>query len=168
VTLLSKNDIDGMQVPPGHFYGPCSGRDLPIAFRLFGDKIDRFTFCDLSYRSRRASARGAVPDDWDLVSRISGFDKQQPEKKALYRGNRPFKPSAIIEFWRRPDGSDVIVEFREDLAEDVMTDHFVPRSVGAFIHINDSVGEGGSNLWFLGSESQSSHFAQRVNCCLGN
>lgn len=73
-------DIDVTAMPDGGYYGPCSGRDLPVAFRLFGETIHRFTFCDLAYRGPRATVKGAVPDTWRLISRIAGHDQQQSEK----------------------------------------------------------------------------------------
>ena len=36
-----------------------------------------------------------------------------------------------------------------DLAQDVLTEQFASGSISAFMHINDGVGEGGSDLWFL-------------------
>lgn len=53
--------------------------------------------------------------------------------------------------WRRLDGSEVIVELRRDLAQDVMSGQFASGGVAAFMHINDGTGEGGSGLLFLAS-----------------
>lgn len=150
--LLTDDEITSLNVPAGRFFGPCSGGDLPIAFRLIGNRIDRFTFCDLAYCGRRASARSAVPDGWTLISRVSGRDEQQGEKSTWYSRNRPLQPCVTIEVWRRPDGSEVLVELRRDLAQDALRVQFAPGSIAAFMHINDSTGEGGSNLWFLASE----------------
>lgn len=140
---------------PGVFYGPCSGYDLPIVFRLCGDQINRFVFCDLAYRHRDVSAASAVPRDWTMVSRIVGPDEKQPIKTTPYNGNRPIRPTAIHEVWRRLDGTEAMIELRRDLAEDALVDQFAPRSISVFLHHNDSGGEGGSNLWFLGGRVSS-------------
>jgi hypothetical protein len=142
-------------VPRGRYFGPCSGNDLAIAFRLFGGTVDRFTFCDLRYARPEVSAREAVPAGWMLVSRVRGADTCAPEKATWYSGGRPFRPMATIETWRRPDGSEVIVDLRRDLAQDVLVGHFPPGSIAAFLHINDGTGEGGSDLWFLAAPEAS-------------
>ena len=101
-----------LDVPPGRFYGPCSGHDLPIAFELFGDAVNRFTFCDLGYRRPHTTAKGAVPEDWTLVSRIQGYDEALPKKTTWYDGHRPFRPRSTMETWRWPDGSEALIELR--------------------------------------------------------
>jgi hypothetical protein len=141
-------------VPRGRFYGPCAGQDLPLAFEVFGDVVDHFTFCDLAYSGSRVSARRAVPAEWRLMSRVQGLEEASVEKATWYPGNRPFRPRVTIETWRRPDGSEALVELRRDLAEDVLVDHFAPGSIAAFMHVNDGTGEGGSDLWFLASPKQ--------------
>lgn len=159
--MPKQSKIAGLSVPKGRFYGPCSGRDLPLAFELFGDVIDRFTFCDLAYQGPRVTAREAVPTEWRLVSRVQGIDEASGEKAAWYSGNRPFRPRVTIETWRRPDGSEAQVELRCDLAQDVLTAHFAPASIAAFMHINDGTGEGGSDLWFLASPNREGGEASR-------
>jgi hypothetical protein len=148
---MKPTDLSTIDIPPGRFYGPCAGKDLPLAFQLVGDRIDRFTFCDLSYRRNRASADYAVPKAWSLISRIGGQDERQQEKSTSYAGSRPFRPELAVEIWRRPDISEVIVEMRRDLAQDALLEQFAPRSIAVFMHVNDGTGEGGSDLWFLAS-----------------
>ncbi|MFN6998698.1 hypothetical protein [Elioraea tepidiphila] len=150
-TSLFDDDISGLEVAPGRYYGPGSGRDLPIAFRLFGDRVDRFTFCDVNYHKHRTSACGGVPAEWTLISRVTGRDDRQPEKRTWYTAD-PIQPFSAIEIWRRRDGSEVMVELRRDLAQDVLEQQFAPKSISAFLHINDGGSEGGSNLVFLGSD----------------
>ena len=60
----------------------------------------------------------------------------------------------ITELWKRPDGLDVIVELRRDLAEEVLVEQFEIGSIAAFMHINDGTSEGGSDLWFMASPLQ--------------
>ncbi|MBF9021221.1 hypothetical protein HKCCA1065_09915 [Rhodobacterales bacterium HKCCA1065] len=150
-------------VPRGRFFGPCSGRDLPVAFELFGEAVDRFTFCDLAYNDPHVTAKEAVPNGWALVSRIRGGDEAARGKTNWYSGNRPFRPSAAIEIWRRLDGSEAIVELRCDLAQDVLENHFASGSMAAFMHINDGTGEGGSDLWFLASPEEASRGMDRAS-----
>lgn len=152
-THLTAMPITTIDPVPGVFYGPCSGRDLPIVFRLCGDRINHFTFCDLSYGHRDTSAASAVPQDWIMVSRVMGLDEKQPTKTSRYNGNRLIRPTVVREVWRRPNGTEVMVELRRDLAEDVLVQQFTSKSISIFLHHKDGVGEGGSNLWFLGSNS---------------
>jgi hypothetical protein len=133
----------------GRFFGPCSGADLPLAFEVAADAVDRFTFCDLSYIARDASAAYAVPRGWTLISRVGGRDERQPAKSTWYNGHRQIHPWVTLEVWRRPDDSECYVELRGDLAEDALLQQFPPRSISFFMHLNDGAGEGGSGLWFL-------------------
>lgn len=148
---------------PGYFFGVCAGtRDLPVAFGIAGQTLNRFVFCDLSY-GKRISAKAAVPDGWMLLSQ-DGPVRQRCEKTTSYNGDRPFIPLFWREVWKRPDGSEAIVELHCDLAQDVLL-KFPPSSIAAFMHINDSTGEGGSDLWFLGmpkSEKLESERGQRL------
>jgi hypothetical protein len=147
--ILADGMIATFEIPPGRFYGPCSGQDLSLALHLFGKETSHFVFCDLAYRGGRSSAQYVVPQDWSLLSRIHGADTREPEKITWYAGNRPIRPHATIEVWRRPDGSEVNVELRRDLAQDVLIKRFTAGTISGFMHINDSPGEGGSDLWFL-------------------
>jgi hypothetical protein len=151
--FFKEHEYKDLKIPSGRFYGPCSGQDLNFAFRLFAETIKHFVFCDLSYRGRSVSAKNAVPNDWSLISRDFSF-AQKSEKKTWYSGNRAFRPSVITELWKRPDGLDVIVELRRDLAEEVLVEQFEIGSIAAFMHINDGTSEGGSDLWFMASPLQ--------------
>ena len=155
--------ILGVPVPQGRFFGPCSGQDLPLAFLLFGNTVDRFTFCDLSYRGQRITAKTAVPRSWTLISRVQAHDEMAVEKIAVYSGNRTFRPRVTFEIWRRSDASEVLVELRCDLAQDVLIDQFAAGSIAAFMHINDGSGEGGSDLWFLSRPSETRGDSHRQN-----
>lgn len=80
--------------------------------------------------------------------------------------------SCAREFWfsdpvyRRPPATGVATtKFTSDDAIAVL-ERFEPRSIGVFVHTGDSVGEGGSNLWFLserperGEYQPAGHFAR--------
>lgn len=136
-------------LPAGAFYGPCSGRDIGLALALFGAALDRFLFCDLAYGGGRGTAEGAVPQGWRLVARVAGRDAAAPERQSWHAGDRPFRPEAAVEVWRRPDGSEAVLELRRDTAQDVLAERFGPGRIAAFLHANDGAGEGGSDLWFL-------------------
>lgn len=142
-TRLSLDSVNGA------FYGPCSGGDLPIAFKLFGSQINVFVFCDLRYGRPETSAAGSVPDDWVLISRIAGPDERQAVKFSNYQKGRPIRPSVVHEVWRRPNGTDVSIDLRRDLAEDALVHQFAPGQISVFLHHRDGTGEGGSDLWFL-------------------
>jgi hypothetical protein len=50
---------------------------------------------------------------------------------------------------RRADDSPIHADFWRDYAEVVLLQEFGPGEISCFMHIGDSPGEGGSNLWFL-------------------
>ncbi len=153
-TLTKLDATATLKTVSGSVFAPCSGRDLPLLLELFGNSTDRLIACDLSYIGRRASAAYAVPKDWKRVSSLSGREQDQPEKITWYNGRRPFQPEATIEVWRRPNGSELTIELRRDLAQDVLIDRFTPGSISAFLHHRDGTGEGGSGLWFLEHSSR--------------
>ena len=144
-------DTPTIDVSRGSFFGPCAGmRDLALPLKAFGDRIDHFVFADLAYlRHRGLSAAPFVPSDWVRVHAHSGVDATQGEKVSHYLGSRPFRPTLTEEVWRRPDGSEVRIEFWGDQAQDVLLRRFALGSLSVFLHHHDGTGEGGSDLWFL-------------------
>lgn len=154
---INDNYIKNISIPNGKFYGPCSGKDVRFAIEHFGSKINNFVFCDVSYRFNTFKNVRYLPkcfSEWELISRKLQPDKSKSIKKNP-NSNNNFHVSCTIDEWRRPDGTNVIIEFWCDLAEDVLISQFETNSISVFMHINDGEGEGGSNLWFLASKEYS-------------
>lgn len=129
-------------------YCPCAGGDVPHALAWLGSKFTRFVFCDIGYRPTNMTGRGAVPADWVQVG-------APPDGRRLpdQRPDRSLRRE-VVETWHRPDGSEVVLEFRAEPAEECLTTRFSAGSISALMHINDGEGEGGSDLWFLGTPDQ--------------
>lgn len=126
-------------------YCPCAGRDVALALAWLGSRFDRFVFCDSGYRRADMTGGDKVPMGWERVSVVPG-ERRRPDG----RPDRSFVPE-VIETWHRPDGAAVVLEFRSEPAETCLTTRFAAGSISALLHINDGVGEGGSDLWFLGT-----------------
>lgn len=126
-------------------YCPCAGCDVAFALNALGAHLGRFVFCDRGYRRQQMTGRGAVPAGWRFVTRAP--EVRRPAAPPPHRHDG----SEVIETWSRPDGSPVILEFRAARAEEVLTERFAAGTISALLHINDGSGEGGSDLWFLGS-----------------
>lgn len=126
-------------------YCPCAGRDIELALTWLGSHFGYFVFCDKSYRRPDMTGRGAVPKDWQLAHRVP--DGPRPPVPST----NPKGTGEVMEIWQRPDRSTVTLEFWAARAEELLTNRFAPETVSALLHINDGTGEGGSNLWFLGS-----------------
>lgn len=126
-------------------YCPCAGRDIGLALTWLGSHLNRFVFCDSSYRQQDMTGRGAVPADWRFAHLVPDGSRPLVQRHNR-RGTRE-----VIETWHRPDGTTVILEFLAVPAEEFLTNRFAAGTVSALLHINDGTGEGGSDLWFLGS-----------------
>ena len=150
VKIVDSKILSQVQSQNGKAFCPCSGNDIEFVLNLFGSSIGRFVFCDLQYRPASISAKLLVPAGWKLLSSIFGKDTTQSPKKTWYSNGREFQPIAKIETWQRPQPTEVIIEFRKDLAQDFLVNSCKEDSISCFVHINDGEGEGGSNLWFLG------------------
>ena len=137
-----------MKKANGKAFCPCSGNDLEFILNSVGIFVDRFVFCDISYRINEFSANESTPESWKLSSSICGVDTMKRLKSSSY-GVREFRPSAKFETWQRPDSKDALIEIRRDLAEEYLIDDCRENSISCFAHINDGTSEGGSNLWFL-------------------
>lgn len=133
----------------GKAFCPCSGRDVKFILDLVGSFLSDFVFCDLRYKVQNINVIDDMPIGWVLVSSISGFDTAQNTKHTRYNSNRIFRPAAKVDKWRRPDQTEVAIEFRRDLAEDFLIQNCTIGSITCFVHIGDGEGEGGSNLRFL-------------------
>lgn len=129
-------------------YCPCAGRDVALTLAWLGSRFDRFVFCDSGYRRDDMTGRGAVPADWERVS-VMPAERRRPDRSPDRSSVRE-----VIETWHRSDGSVVGLEFRSEPAETCLTTRFAAGSISALIHINDGEGEGGSDLWFLGTPGQ--------------
>lgn len=126
-----------MKVAEAVCYSPCAGRDVGLVLNWLGSSFNRFVFCDIAYSRSAQTGRGVVPDGWHELSSTD-------------MSGRPLRGRSA-ETWQRPDGTSVALEFLAHPAEECLTRSFGKGTISALVHINDGEGEGGSNLWFLGT-----------------
>jgi hypothetical protein len=147
--LLTFDDVRALPLPSGRYFGPCSGDDVAIAFQLFGDQCTDFLFCDQRYSHNQPEYLAGLPKDWARIEQREMYPLPGPTRTWWY--SRSFRAMSRTDRLRRPDLSVVTAEFRRDLAHEVLVNEFGPRSISCFLHVGDSTGEGGSDLWFLGA-----------------
>jgi hypothetical protein len=134
----------------GVFYYPAAGADLEEPIHVFSSHVNTFHFCDISYESLDLlpHALGSSPSHIRYVGplratmdRIGGIRHIDPGKRIETHERRGAEPLVIVR--RRGFGQMGLAEFS-------------PRSISVFMHRGDSMGEGGSNAWFL-SDRPSRH-----------
>lgn len=131
------------------FY-PCAGCDTKEPIEVFHSHIQDFRFYDRSYKNgpnldlEVMSSLGYAP--------ISSTRSTKTTQRDFNEGN---KFESLEETYQRPDGRLISIQRKKALirghqVEWLMRD-FSDSSIGVFIHRGDSLGEGGSNIWFLSS-----------------
>lgn len=136
-------------------YCPCAGRDVGLALTWLGSHLSHFVFCDSGYLRHDMSGRSTVPADWKLLH-LPDSSLRPPIHRAERSGTRK-----VIETWQRPDGTAATLEFLSSPAEACLASRFGAGTISALLHINDGTGEGGSDLWFLGSPGRCQAEASR-------
>ena len=141
----------------GALFYPAAGDDTRPFVELFSNSIKQYHFNDLFYNTER-DRRYPVPSDWMLARR-----KTVPERKIrdcpceiISTGNariRNVEPTKLVEEFVGPDGT-IEVTRRRGFGQYALAE-FEPRSISVFVHRSDSIGEGGSNMWFLANRSAS-------------
>lgn len=144
-------DIEKFYVEPewlsvlrgGIFYYPASGDDLDEPIDCFANYVDEMHFCDTGYcdLENLRPAFSAAPTS----IRYTG-----PRKAALERfgRRRDIVPGKRIETHPRPQKTDLTIVRRRGFGQMGLAE-FPDRSISVFMHRGDSMGEGGSNAWFL-------------------
>jgi hypothetical protein len=132
------------------FFYPAAGADTQDFVSLLAPGITRFIFNDLHYSSW-TDRIVPVPDGWRLVSRegwnLEARDDMPQQRCGSHGACRHLSPSVLEEVFTR-DGCEIRVHRRRGYGAYALRDQG-PASIGVFAHRRDSMGEGGSNLWFL-------------------
>lgn len=132
------------------FFYPSAGADTPDFISLLAPAVGRFIFNDLNY-STLTDWRVPVPEGWRLVSRggdnLAARDDRLQPRHGEDGEYRDLSPSVLREVYAR-EGQEIRVERRRGFGPYALREQG-PGSIGVFAHRRDSMGEGGSNLWFL-------------------
>lgn len=107
----------------------------------------------MSYFVASVEKDRATPITWELLNSSIERDPFSEFKYATYLA-RSFRPRVYRQLWRKPDGSETVIEYHRDRAPDVLKERFPPNSISAFIHLADGDGDGGSKLHILSSSSR--------------
>ena len=66
---LQDSTTEKLTISHGQLYAPSAGLDTGIAIKLFGNKVQSFTLCDIAYKTRSISAKKYIPKElhrWTL------------------------------------------------------------------------------------------------------
>jgi hypothetical protein len=115
--------------------------------------MDTFWFCDTHFPPG-LTMPPVLGDNknYRLVSHSpSGNTDSQMENRVTPDGRsyRFLEPSKLSEIYRAFDNRHVTILRRRGFGQIALQMEFVDRTIGVFMHRGDSMGEGGSNTWFL-------------------
>lgn len=132
------------------FFYPAAGADTQDFISLLAPAVGRFVFNDLNY-STLTDRRVPVPEGWRLVARggdnLAARDDRLQPRHGEDGEYRDLSPSVLKQVYER-EGREIRVERRRGFGQYALREQ-EPGSIGVFAHRRDSMGEGGSNLWFL-------------------
>jgi hypothetical protein len=132
------------------FFYPAAGADTQDFISLLAPAVGRFIFNDLNY-STLTDGRVPVLEGWRLVSRggdnLAARDDRLQPRHGEDGEYRDLSPSVLKEVYAR-EGQEIRVERRGGFGPYALREQG-PGSIGVFAQRRDSMGEGGSNLWFL-------------------
>lgn len=132
------------------FY-PCAGQDTKEPIEVFHNHIRDFRFYDRSYENcpnldlKVMSSLGYAPISSTTGARTS---RSHFDEKDNFE--------SLEEIYRRPDGRLISIQRKKvfigrNIGVKRLMKDFSDSSIGVFVHRGDSLGEGGSNIWFLSS-----------------
>ncbi len=132
------------------FFYPVAGFDIPQFIDLLAPRVNRYICCDLAYTTS-ADRRRVVPAAYRLVAE----DRPDPGVRnqeivrvvGLARDHRDLSPSVLQQDFSN-GVAEVTVLRRRGFGQYALIERS-ERSIGVFVHRRDSIGEGGSNVWFL-------------------
>lgn len=134
----------------GAFYYPASGTDIDTPLRVFADHIDEMHFCDIRYLDLEE-----LKPAWDARPvEITYVGPRQARIERQFR--RHLEPGKRIEIYGRSGKPNLKIIRRRGFAQ-MGLQEFRADSISVFMHRNDGVGEGGSNLWFLHDKRKGYH-----------
>jgi hypothetical protein len=138
------------------FFYPAAGSDHAEALSIFQDYVEVFWFCDISY-PKGLNLRTVCNSNTDLrlvKQDISGEPMAEMESRRT-DSNRKYnflQPSKLVETYERTDGRRLTVIRRRGFGQIALSTEFTDCSIGVFMHRGDSLGESGSNVYFLANK----------------
>lgn len=132
------------------FY-PCAGNDWSVVLNLFAEHIDSFMFVDTQYQfDRIRPIEVAGLELLPASTHLRGEAYSPLERIPSYgRRHRHVEPAWLEEtYLHQGSGRHIKVTRRRGFGQYALRE--IPDgSLGVFFHRGDSMGEGGSDAWFL-------------------
>lgn len=128
------------------FY-PASGNDTSPFIDAFTPYVTDFHFNDLIYTSAHDEAFVASERFEVIQSLEPPRELRDAPVKLSLRCWRNLEPSVLIQYLRG-EGINLTVRRRRGFGQYALQE-LPERSIGVFVHRQDSMGDGGSNMWFL-------------------
>lgn len=127
----------------GTFFYPTAGDDTHEPMNFFADYIDDFHFCDIRYRdlSSLKLLKNEEPNKIYFEGPLISDLCRRGGLREVERGRR-------IEVYNRIDRAPHRIVRRRGFGQMGLAE-FPDRSLSVFMHRGDSLGEGGSNAFFL-------------------
>jgi hypothetical protein len=134
--------------PDASLYYPCAGQDWREILGLFGPQVRTFQFCDLAYQFDTGWS-AHWPEGWALGPDPWCVDGPMVGRVLRLNAFRHVRPATLQGTVRHlPSGRQVALSFRRGFGQYGL--HEIPDgSLDVFVHRGDSLGEGGSGVWFL-------------------
>lgn len=128
------------------FY-PAAGRDTAVFIDAFSPFITDYLFNDLHYSSLTDARPVAPPRFTVTYEHAPSASLRDAQIDRHYWRN--VEPSMLVQHLRSGDEA-IVVRRRRGFGQYALQE-LAPRSVGVFVHRRDGMGDGGSNMWFLGN-----------------
>ena len=136
------------------FLYPSAGSDWEQPFRIFAPYVDEFIFADIGYQF--STPKPMSFEGWDLCSsdtRLTGPATDQmrcvQDSSSRYRDIHPAWLKQT--FKQQGTGKTVTVTRRRGFGQYAI-DELPNASLGVFLHRGDSMGEGGSGVFYFGNK----------------
>ena len=140
------------------FFYPAAFTDHQQSLDVFMDVIAEFWFADTNYPAglHMTPALNGRTGVRLMSSETTGPVTAVMENRVDVTGNshRHLLPSKLVEKYVRENGTALTVVRRRGFGQIALTTEFSERSIGVFMHRGDSIGEGGSNVYFLANKKR--------------
>jgi hypothetical protein len=135
------------------FFYPCAYQDHDEPLRIFSEILSEFWFVDIHYPSglNLPSVEASLPE-FNLNSRRKIgdlYERIQICKDGSGHYYRNLKPSWLEETYEQKRGKKIVVVRKRGFGQVTLHNQFPEKSLGVFMHRGDSMGEGGSGVFFL-------------------
>jgi hypothetical protein len=136
------------------FMYPCSGLDVSQPIGAFGDQFDTFLFVDTQYQF--SEFRMPLVEGWrEMASSVQIEGPSVDSMRVVDSGNRSY--CEIEPAWRRSryenteTGREISVVLRRGFGQYALHE-IIDGTLGMFLHRGDSLGEGGSGVFYLANK----------------